>query len=111
MRFQKRIFRGCDVRLVCQFAFAVSLAVISGWFAVRAFNAAYYESKKCEAYSEPFDSRADTCKKLTDIHTAFQKYKDTTQAEIIEVLKTAENVSLYSECSANDIDSCKTACE
>jgi hypothetical protein len=111
------ILKNKNVRLlwVCQFVFAVSVAVISGWFALRAFNAAYYESTKCEAYADPEpetkDTRTDTCTKLYAIHADFQKAKDNTQSQIIATLKSADNVSLYSECTANDIDACKTACE
>jgi hypothetical protein len=87
----------------------IAFVGVSTWLIYRAYMSS--SSGRCGVLRENFDSRQDTCKQLSDIYDKFQIYRDSIQNDIVEVLSTAENVSLYSDCNANDIDSCKTTCE
>lgn len=87
----------------------IAFVGVSTWLIYRAYMSS--SSGRCGVLRENFDSRAVTCDQLNGIHDKFQIYKDSIQNEILEVLSEAENVSLYSDCNANDIESCKTTCE
>jgi hypothetical protein len=96
---------------------------VSAWLIWKAYCGAAYESNQCqggalasasssdkEGYGQERDTEAETCSKLDKLYKYAEGKNDQIQKKIYNILSTADNPSLYADCSVKDLDSCRAPC-